>query len=400
MTHFRSGATAVEFSQGGEKSLIVEGWRFLPHSYAIVNQWQLLALQRRNVNVKVIDVPYYRAAWRAQTEIFDPASEQALASLIIAQPNETADVTLRIFAPFTFAPSRSRLTAVFATLEQQLIQKNHLSNPAEYEIFQRRSSPHDITVITPSQWSAQGFYRAGFTPDQVVVIPHGVDCATFRPMQNTRDDMRRKMRISDSEFVFLSVGAMSGNKGIDLILRAFAEICRRFPDARLILKGVDGLYSSRSLLLKALRTLPVKDQQVVLEKMTYIGDALSNRAMATLYQVADAYVSPYRAEGFNIPVLEAAACGIPVICTRGGPTDDFVTDEFARRIDSRLLKINVDGKEAIRLEPDLANLIALMISTIEDLSWHKYANAAGPCHVSAHYTWDRAVDKLITTLWT
>ncbi len=122
MTNSRSDASAVDLNRQGRKSLIVEGWRFLPHSYAIVNQWQLLALQRRNINVKVVDVPFYRAAWQAQTGIFNPASEQALQSLSVAQSDEAADVTLRIFAPFTFSPSRSRLTAVFATLEQQLIQ--------------------------------------------------------------------------------------------------------------------------------------------------------------------------------------------------------------------------------------------------------------------------------------
>ena len=351
MTNSRSDASAVDSNLHGKKSLIVEGWRFLPHSYAIVNQWQLLALQRRNITVKVVDAPFYRAAWQAQTGIFNPASEQALRSLSVAQPDEAADVTLRIFAPFTFSPSRSRLTAVFATLEQQLIQRNQMSDLAEYEALRRQPPSSDIIAITPSQWSAQGFYRTGFAPEQVLVIPHGVDCATFRPMPDSRGEIRHTIEIADNDFVFLSVGAMSGNKGIDLLLRAFAEIRRRYRNTRLILKGVDGLYNSRSLLLKALKTLSVKDQKLILDNMTYIGNSLSNQAMARLYQIADIYVSPYRAEGFNIPVLEAAACGIPVICTRGGPTDDFVTDEFAQRIDSRLLTRHVDGQDAIRLEP-------------------------------------------------
>ena len=219
-------------------------------------------------------------------------------------------------------------------------------------------------------------------------------------MPDSRDDVRHTMEIADSDFVFLSVGAMSGNKGTDLLLRAFAEIRRRYRNTRLILKGVDGLYNSRSLLLKALRTLSVKDQKLILDNMTYIGNSLSNKAMATLYQIADIYVSPYRAEEFNIPVLEAAACGIPIVCTRGGPTDDFVTDEFARRIDSRSIKIDVDGQDAIRLEPDLENLITRMISAIEDPSWCENAGEAGPSHVKAHYTWDCAADKLITALLT
>src|SRR5665213_1488045 len=75
------------------KSLIVEGWRFLPHSYAIVNQWQLLALLRRNIAVKVVDVPFYRSSWQTHEKLFEARAEQALRSIETARPDESADVT-------------------------------------------------------------------------------------------------------------------------------------------------------------------------------------------------------------------------------------------------------------------------------------------------------------------
>jgi glycosyltransferase involved in cell wall biosynthesis len=393
-----SGASGLAPANGIGKRLIVEGWRFLPHSYAIVNQWQLLALLRRNIALKVVDVPFYRPSWQAQAGLFEPAAEQALRSIEVAEPDESADVTLRVFYPFTFSPSRSRLTAVFATLEQQLIRKDHVSDLREYEQLRRSPPPANVKAVTPSRWSAEGFYRAGFDRDQVLVVPHGVDTATFRPMPEVRNQIRSGIPILDGEFVFVSVGAMSGNKGIDLLLRGFAEVCRKFPHARLVLKGMDHLYDSRALLLKFIRTLSAGDQKIVLERMTYVGDSLSHQAMATLYQVADAYVSPYRAEGFNLPVLEAAACGIPIICTHGGPTDDFVTDEFARRIESRTSVIAIDGRHASRLDPNLEHLIVLMTSAVEDPLWRKHAAEAGPRHVRASYTWNCAVDRLIRKL--
>ena len=392
------GASAPAPADGAGKRLIVEGWRFLPHSYAIVNQWQLLALLRRNIVLKVVDVPFFRPSWQAQAGLFEPSAEQALRSIEVAQPAESADVTLRVFSPFTFSPSRSRLTAVYATLEQQLIRKFQVSDLREYEQLRRGPPPANVKAVTPSQWSAEGFYRAGFARDQVLVVSHGVDTATFHPMPDIRNDIRSRIPISDGEFVFLSVGAMSGNKGIDLLLRGFAEVRRKFPDARLVLKGMDHLYNSRALLLKGIRALSTGDQKLVLERMTYLGDSLSHQAMAMLYQVADVYVSPYRAEGFNLPVLEAAACGIPIVCTHGGPTDDFVTNEFARRIESEKSVIMIDGRDASRLDPSLEHLIALMTSAIEDSRWRKQAAEAGPRHVRASYTWDCAVDTLIRKL--
>jgi glycosyltransferase involved in cell wall biosynthesis len=398
MMNVEPGASALAQANGAGKRLIVEGWRFLPHSYAIVNQWQLLALLRRNIVLKVVDVPFYRPSWQAQAGLFEPSAEQALRSIEVAQPAESADVTLRVFSPFTFSPSRSPLTAVFATLEQQLIQKFQVSDLREYEQLRRGPPPANVKAVTPSQWSAEGFYRAGFARDQVLVVPHGVDTGTFHPMPDIRSDIRSGIPLSDGEFVFLSVGAMSGNKGIDLLLRGFAEVRRKFPYARLVLKGMDHLYDSRALLLKGIRGLSAGDQKLVLERMTYIGDSLSHQAMAMLYQVADVYVSPYRAEGFNLPVLEAAACGIPIVCTNGGPTDDFVTDEFARRIESEKAVFTIDGRHASRLDPSLEHLIALMTSAIEDSRWRQQAGEAGPRHVRADYTWDRAVDTLIRKL--
>jgi len=381
-----------------QKTLIVEGWRFLPHSYAIVNQWQLLALFRKRIVLKLIDAPFYRSWWQIQEKIFRPDAEKALRAVEVARPGETADVLLRIFAPFTFSPSRSCVTAVFATLEQQVIRKHQLSDYREYEQLRRAQPPADVRVITPSRWSAEGFYKAGFRRDQVLVIPHGVDPAIFRPMPEIRSRVRHESGIDDKDFVFLNVGVMSGNKGIDLLLRGFAQVRRRFPRLRLILKGMDDLYDSKGLLQKCLKTLSTSDQRRAVDGITYFGNTLSHDGMAALYQAADAYVSPYRAEGFNLPVLEAASCGIPIICTSGGPTDDFVTESFARKIESEVVQDLIDGQRASRLAPNLDDLIAHMIFAVEDISWRRRAAAAGPLHVHARYTWDGVVDRLVEEL--
>jgi len=381
------------------KSLIVEGWRFLPHSYAIVNQWQLLALSRRaDIAVKVIDAPLYRPAWQLEEGLFEQRAEQALRSIETAKPDDRADATLRIFVPFDLSPSRSHRTAVFGTSESQLIRRNHLSDLQMYEQLKRRSPPTNVTIITPTRWSAEGFYKAGFKNEQVLIIPHGVDIDTFHPMPGVGSQVRRKISIAGGDFAFLSVGAMTGNKGIDLLLQAFAEVCRKFPNARLILKGMDPLYKSKDLIFRSMQSVSALDRQCVIDRMAYFGESFSNRKMAILYQAADAYVSPYRAEGFNLPVLEAAASGLPIICTGGGATDDFVTDEFARRIESTRVSRKIEDEELSALQPSVEHLIALMSSAIEDESWRMRATEAGPLHVRANYTWDSAVDMLVRKL--
>jgi glycosyltransferase involved in cell wall biosynthesis len=218
-------------------------------------------------------------------------------------------------------------------------------------------------------------------------------------MPELRAPIRSKISIPDDSFVFLSVGAMTGNKGMDLLFRAFAEVSLLHPQAYLLLKGIDPLYKSSAFLLESMKALSSSDRERVKGRMIYFGDSFRLRKMAQLYQAADTYVSPYRAEGFNLPVLEAAASGLPIICTRGGSTDDFVTDAFARRIDSKKVSGRYDDQEVFRLEPSVDHLIALMRSAIEDRSWREAASNAGPAHVKETLTWDHVVDLLLRKLF-
>lgn len=388
--------------RGPPRSLIVQGWRFYPHSYAIVNQWQLLSLSRRSdVSLKVLDAPSYNLRWRPQAGLFEPQAEQILKSIEPAAPDEQADLMLRMGFPYDFSQSACRHTAVFGTSEQQTIEKTQCGDYRTYEGFRRGVAPSaELEIVTPSHWSAQGFYKIGFRPEQVHIVPHGVDTATFHPMPDLRSQVRTGLSIPDGDFVFLSVGAIRGIKGIDLLLRAFTQVSRKFPHARLILKGLDSLYNSKDRLRKIIEKIPAREQQRVLSKIQYLGGSFSNRKVAALYQAADCYVSPYRAEGFNMPVLEAAACGLPIICTGGGSTDDFVTDKFAGKIESALIFRTVEELEFARLSPDPDHLIALMCAVIENTAWRAQAAQAGPLHVRNHYTWDIVVDRLVHELLT
>ena len=385
---------------GAARSLAVKGWRFLPHSYAMVNQWQLLSLLRRpDIVLKHLDAPHYKPNWPRSDNVFGPQAERRLAAIPVAAPDEPADALLRLYFPYDFSPSSARLTAVFGTSEVQCILKSQCGDARFYDDFRRGIAPSDVTVVTPSRWSAEGYHRCGFKPEQVLVIPHGVDVATFRPMPSLRQAVRQAVPVADEDFVFLSVGAMTGSKGIDLLLRAFAQVSRHLPNTRLLLKGMNPLYNSRDRLLKILQSVDRADRERVAARISYFGASFSNRKMALLYQAADAYVSPYRSEGFNLPVLEAAASGLPVICTGGGSTDDFVSDSFARKIKARKNSRMVGEDRWTELEPDLAHLTEAMIAAVEDHAWRKSAAMAGPAHVRADFTWDQVTERLVRGLW-
>jgi glycosyltransferase involved in cell wall biosynthesis len=122
--------------------------------------------------------------------------------------------------------------------------------------------------------------------------------------------------------------------------------------------------------------------------------------MADLLRAADFYVSPYLAEGFNLPVLEAAACGVPIICTAGGATDDFTEPSFAWRIRSRLAQVlTTMAPVGEVMQPDLDHLIFLMRRATNEPDEARRMGAAGAAHVAQNFTWDRVTDRLADVMF-
>jgi glycosyltransferase involved in cell wall biosynthesis len=201
------------------------------------------------------------------------------------------------------------------------------------------------------------------------------------------------------EFVFLHMGAMTWNKGVDALLKAFAIVVSRMPNCCLMLKGRDDLYRSNHFLQQAFTGLSEQQRKLVLERMLYTGKSVSMQRMAEIYNAADAYVSPYRAEGFNLPVLEAMACGLPTICTGGGATDDFIDPAAVRTINAPIMPIPAsDGSRGWALEPDVEHLAELMCQAMSDSAWRSAAGLAGPRHVAERYSWDHVTDELVTLM--
>jgi glycosyltransferase involved in cell wall biosynthesis len=124
------------------------------------------------------------------------------------------------------------------------------------------------------------------------------------------------------------------------------------------------------------------------------GGTLPAAAVAELLQAADVYVSPYRAEGFNLPVLEAAACGLPLVITAGGAADEFTDAAFARRVAAaRAVSDAADTHALLRargqhLEPDHEDLVAAILEAVRDAGWRAAAGRAAAEWVrSRGYVW-------------
>ena len=108
-----------------------------------------------------------------------------------------------------------------------------------------------------------------------------------------------------------------------------------------------------------------------------------------LYNISDCYISPYRAEGFNLTPLEAAATGTPIIVTKGGSTDDYFNYNLGFQIDSDV----INSETRTYLDPNLESLIESVSNIIEDPN--KFRNQNGIEYVKKNFSWNKIVEKLL-----
>ena len=380
--------------------IIVEGWRFIPHSYAIINHFQLLEMVKRpDLTVFHQDMPFVKNAWKPVKGLVDPISEMALRQLPSPPPNGEADVTLRMYCPFNLRSANTPRTVMFGSTEWGTVPPSIIKG-MKVTSFQQAHAHSNTIIVTPSNWSREGFIYSGADPDRVEIVPHGVDPQIYRPLPSEeRRKLRQKLGWNDY-FIFFNSGVMwNQRQGVDGLLKAFAQVVDRCPEARLVLKGRDHIFPSRQEILNASKNaLTDAELEKIKPRVIYMGGNLSSTEVAELYQAANVYVSPYLAEGFNLPVLEAAACGLPVICTQGGPTDDFTHPDFTWGIKSQVSSLPMEGSTAFAVVPQLEHLIILMQEIIDSREFCDRARETGPKWVHSRFTWKHTIDKLLPIL--
>jgi glycosyltransferase involved in cell wall biosynthesis len=376
-------------------SLLIEGWRGVNHSLALVNQYQILELLKTNrIRVSHRDMPF-PFAWQPSRN--DPGfpAEAMRQILALSEPDlSDIDGIYRICSPIRSDGVNAGIRTVTFMVTEMGLSENAFAQPeADTSVFTRDEN----CITTPSRWARDRIVEHGFAHEKVHVVPHGVDTAVFYPpSQEERRMCRTNLGLRDDETVFVNVGAALWNKGVDLLLRAFAVLRSRGRRVRLIVKDLRGVYgiSVGDLLPKVAAVCQELRYADTLSAMSVVACNISRGQLRHLFAAADCYVSPYRAEGFNLPVLEAIACGTPVIVTRGGATDDFCNDDIAWRIRGQAGSLQGPGGEPYRfVEPEFDELIEAMAAVCEGRRLPAAAMARQ--NLLQTFTWSRAADALV-----
>lgn len=251
-------------------------------------------------------------------------------------------------------------------------------------------------IWTPSNYSRQSFINSGIDFDKVQVIPNGIDPKLFKPYGEKYPLNTRK------RFKFLYLGGTIYRKGFDILLSAYLRTFTADDDVCLVVKdmGGDSFYrgqTAKEMILQA-------QQRANAPEIIYIEDSMSEEEIASLYRACNVFVSPYRGEGFSLPTLEAMACGLPVVVTKGGATDDFTDNECAWYLTAEKVSIGrtLDDKlftqEAYLLEPSREQLAATLKYIFANPTEVYSSGIIASAKARKYWTWRNATIKLLARI--
>jgi len=161
-------------------------------------------------------------------------------------------------------------------------------------------------------------------PDNVYVVPPGVDLSTYK-LNGGKKASRKKLKIAEDALMLAFVGRIQPHKGPEVLIRAVAEMLKHTPVLRsklktIIMGGPSGNGSQEPERLRSLaQFLGVSD---VIEFMPPV----PHEELSDWYRASDLVCVPSYSESFGLVALEAQACGTPVVATAIGGLRTAVAD--------------------------------------------------------------------------
>lgn len=211
-------------------------------------------------------------------------------------------------------------------------------------------------ILCPSQYVYDSMLYNGVDAEKCVIVPFGVNTGVFK----------RRVQLPDHPR-FICVGTICLRKGHQYLFRAFEKVKTHLPDAELVLVG-----TFKNDFKKERRRWWGGD-------FTHI-PSLPHKELAELLQDCSAFVMPSCEEGFARVIIEAMACGLPIIASHESGASTFVQD----------------GVEGFIVAPQNINLLAdRMIQLASDLTLNKRMGEQAFSKGGKENSWQDYGDRLL-----
>lgn len=207
----------------------------------------------------------------------------------------------------------------------------------------------------------------GIQDDKIVVLPNGIDLKAFERLPQ-RGEFKAKYGIAENQRVILFLGRINWIKGIDLLIKSVVNMLKNLTSTKLVIAGPDDGFLSN---IKELIAKFDIEESVLLAGPLYGIDKMA------AYIDADLFVLPSFYETFPITVLEASACGIPVIVSDRCGIADIV-----------------NGKLGLVVPCDEMLLNEAILYLLNDDKKRREFGSEGKKLIRDKYCWSKIVDDL------
>ena len=222
-----------------------------------------------------------------------------------------------------------------------------------------------VIAVTPIE--VEQYKSMGISENKIEVVPNGIDLSEFANLP-VRGGFREKYGVSDSQKIILYLGRIDKIKGLDLFSKAFAGLSKLLGEVTLVVAGPDDGY------LRELKRL-IKGLKIE-ERVLYTGPLYGQEKLKA-YIDADVYVLPSSYEIFGITLLEACACGTPVV----------VTDRCG-------IANVIDGQAGLVVPYDKEQLQRALLHMLDDDKMRLRFGEKGKLLVREKFNWEKIAEQI------
>ncbi|MFW6158658.1 MAG: glycosyltransferase family 4 protein [Planctomycetota bacterium] len=204
-------------------------------------------------------------------------------------------------------------------------------------------------LFATSQWVKKTYARDGVSVENMKVVPIGCDTDAFRPIP--RDDprvraVRESLGVGPDEKVILTIGGDAASKGAQEVMQALALITKECPDWTYVCKVWPQPRTSRQLR----QDVQIARQLGIADRVVFASGQFSRNFVPYLMNACDIYAAPSRLEGYGMPMIEAQACGKPVISVAAMGMLDTIKHGHTGLLAGVAQEITISGA---KLTPDM-----------------------------------------------
>ena len=201
---------------------------------------------------------------------------------------------------------------------------DHFDEPRLAAWQERAYRDADQVLCVSDTWTREMLSRYGIA---AVTVPNGVDATRFTsPMLSTDEAIRQRLGLGTGPLI-LAVGGVEARKNTLALLDAFAAVRKVFADAQLVVAGGASLLDHDSYTRRFIQRAAELGLSIGPQESIVVTGPLDDAAMPALFRSADVLAMVSVREGFGLVVLEALACGTPVVASAIAPFTEYLDSD-------------------------------------------------------------------------